>query len=100
MEATPNGPTEENAKEKRMAGLLRTLDRPERLEMLAVLEESDPTLAGRLKEMLYQFEDILRMTNPSIQKLLSEIDMQTLAAALRGAQPEIQERITTNLSKR
>jgi len=100
MESPTATALEENGREKRMAGLLRNLERAERIEMLTVLEETDAELAGRLKEMLYQFEDILRMVNTSIQKLLSEIDMQTLAIALRGAQPEIHERIMANLSKR
>ncbi len=91
---------EQGEREKRMAGLLRNLERAERLETLTALEESDAALAGRIKALLYLFEDILRMENSSIQKLLSEIDMKALAAALFGAQPELQERIMTNLSRR
>ena len=100
QEAAPQGAGEENAREKRIAGLLRNLDRNERVEMLGVLEGSDKALAARLKEMLYQFEDILRMVNTSIQKLLTEVDMRTLAVALRGAEPEMYAKITSNLSKR
>jgi flagellar motor switch protein FliG len=87
-------------REKRMAGLLRSLERTERMETLQALEESDAALAGRIKAMLYLFDDILRMENASIQKLLSEIDMKSLASALFGAAPEIRERIIANLSRR
>jgi flagellar motor switch protein FliG len=99
-ETAPQGASEENAREKRMADLLRNLDRNERMEMLGVLENSDKNLAARLKEMLYQFEDILRMVNTSIQKLLTEVDMRTLAVALKGAAPDLHSKITSNLSKR
>mgnify|MGYP002784809244 CR=1 FL=1 len=99
-EQAPPKPNEQDEREKRMAGLLRGLERAERLEMLAALEQNDAGLAERLKGMLYQFEDILRMENISIQKMLSEIDMKTLAVALRGAPPEISDRITANLSRR
>ena len=91
---------EQGDREKRMAGLLRSLERTERIETLTALEESDAELAARIKAMLYLFEDILRLENTSIQKLLSEIDMKNLSAALFGATPEIQERILTNLSRR
>jgi flagellar motor switch protein FliG len=96
---TPPG-NEQGEREKRMAGLLRGLERTERLEMLAALEGSNPDLAGRIKALLYLFEDILRLEKSSIQKLLSEIDMKSLASALYGAPPEIEERILTNLSRR
>ena len=46
---------------------------------------------GRVKALLYQFEDILRMENTSVQKLLAEMDMKSLALALRGAPPEIED---------
>lgn len=87
-------------REKRMAGLLRNLERSERMETLQAFEESDAALAARIKAMLYLFDDILRMENASIQKLLSEIDMRSLAAALYGAEPAIRDRIVANLSRR
>ncbi len=100
-EASPTGaPTEEGARETRIAALLRGLDRTERAELVAALEEADAELTGRVKALLYQFEDILRMENTSVQKLLSEVDVKSLAQALRGAPAEIEEKILANLSKR
>lgn len=87
-------------REKRMAGLLRGLERAERMETLAALEEVDPPLVARLKAMLYQFEDLLSVENTSIQKILAEVDMKTLAMALRESPAEIIDKITMNLSRR
>jgi flagellar motor switch protein FliG len=92
--------TELGGREKRMAALLRGLERTERMEVLAALEETDAELTGRIKAMLYQFEDVLRMENISVQKLLSEVDVKSLALALRGAPQEIEDKILSNLSKR
>src|SRR5207237_2674559 len=69
-------------------------------DVLTALEENNAELAGRLKAMLYQFEDILRMENTSVQKMLSEVDVKSLALALRGAPPEIEGKLLSNLSKR
>jgi flagellar motor switch protein FliG len=91
---------EPGGREKRMAALLRELERAERMEMLTALEETDAQLTGRIKALLYQFEDILRMENLSVQKLLSEIDVKTLSLALRGAPTDIESKILSNLSKR
>lgn len=93
-------PTEPGAKERRVAALLRGLERADRTEALAVLEQSDAELTARVKAMLYQFEDILRMENASVQKLLSEVDVKSLAQALRGADAQIETKVLSNLSKR
>ncbi len=94
------GAAEPGAREKRIATLLRGLERTERIEMIGVLEQTDAELAGRIKSMLYQFEDILRMQNVSVQKLLTQVDTKSLAQALSGAPPELSEKLLSNLSKR
>lgn len=85
---------------QRMAALLKGLERNERLEMLAMFQKTDPTLTERIKNLLYQFEIIARMENAAVQKLLAEVNLQSLAVALKGAPGEVEERITANLSKR
>jgi flagellar motor switch protein FliG len=84
----------------RMAGLMRALERTERLEALAALEEQEPEAAAKVRELLYQFEDLLRIQDRSIQKLLSEIDSKSLAQALKGAPEAIAAKVTGNLSNR
>ena len=94
------GSEDPDARDKRLASLLRGLDRADRIEMIAVLEESDAALVARIKERLYQFDDILRLENASVQKLLTEIDMKSLATSLSGALDVIRDKLFNNLSKR
>lgn len=94
------GAADPAVREKRMAAMLRGLERAERIDMIALLEQNDAELAGRIKAMLYQFEDILRMQNISVQKLLADIDTKSLALALSDAAPELRDRLFSNLSKR
>jgi flagellar motor switch protein FliG len=89
-----------DAKFKKMADMLRLLDKPERLELLTTIEQNNAETATRLKQFLYQFEDLLLIEDRSMQKLLAEIDMKTLATALKGATDEIKQRVTNNLSQR
>jgi flagellar motor switch protein FliG len=86
--------------ERRMAFMLRNLDRVERTETLAAIESVDAGLAERIKSMLYVFEDILKIEKTSVQKLLAEVDTKSLALSLTGAPKEIQDKIFGNLSKR
>lgn len=86
--------------DEKTAGLLRAMDRKTRSEMLAVLEKSQPEVAERVKGMLFVFEDLLRLVDKSIQRLLAEVEASELAAALKNSDEAILERITSNLSKR
>lgn len=85
---------------KKMADLIRLLDRAERTELLAALAERDGDMAQKVKDLLYQFEDLLQIENASVQKLLGELDTKTIATGLQGATPAIQHKILSNLSKR
>jgi flagellar motor switch protein FliG len=101
-QALSNGPpaSDGEARLRKMVDLFRQVDRAERAELLAALEAKDPASAQALKDQLFQFEDLLRVENISIQKLLGELDTKTLALALKGAPTEIEARILSNLSKR
>jgi flagellar motor switch protein FliG len=85
---------------KRMAEMLRRLDKPDRMEVLAALEQSDAPTAAQVKEFLYGFDDLLLVEDRSMQKLLAEIDSKTLASALKGASDAIKDKVRNNLSKR
>jgi flagellar motor switch protein FliG len=89
-----------NDRVKKMAELIRLLERAERTELLAALAERDSDMAQKVKDLLYQFEDLLQIESSSVQKLLGELDTKTLATALQGATPAIQHKILSNLSKR
>jgi len=90
----------EDAKFKRMADMLRLLEKPDRLELLAVLDQQDPLTAAGVKEYLYQFEDLLAIEDRSVQKILAEADSKTLATALKDAEKTIVDKVLSNLSKR
>lgn len=89
-----------DARFEKLASMLRCLEKTERMEVLAALEESEPETAARVKGLLYQFEDLLRIHDRSMQKLLSEIDSKTLSMALKGANEAISTKVMNNLSRR
>jgi len=92
--------TSADAKYKKMASMLRSLDEAELMEVLNTLEEHEPETARRVKELLWRFEDLLRIHDRSLQKLLAEIDSKTLSVALKGANEAIIEKLMANMSKR
>jgi flagellar motor switch protein FliG len=92
--------TSADAKYKKMASMLRSLDEAELVEVLNALEEHEPETARHVKELLWRFEDLLRIHDRSLQKLLAEIDSKTLSVALKGANDAIIEKLMANMSKR
>lgn len=85
---------------ERTAALLRQLDRSDRKEVLAALEQSDPALAARVKELLYRVEDLVRLQDRSVQRVLSEVDSRTLALAIKGTSEAVRDKVRKNLSRR
>jgi flagellar motor switch protein FliG len=94
------GAANAEAKYERIASMLRFLEKTERMEVLAALEENEPETAAHVKDLLYTFEDLLQLHDRSLQKLLAEIDSKTLSVALKGANEAITEKLLANLSKR
>lgn len=97
-EDVPRPPSEE-ARYRKMADMLRLLPKPDRLAVLTALEHDSAVAAG-VKQFLYQFEDLLRIEDRSIQKLLAEVDSKSLATSLKDAPDEIKDKVMNNLSKR
>jgi flagellar motor switch protein FliG len=67
---------------------------------LESLQEQDPDAAAQLSDLLYRFDDILDLDDRAVQQILGQIDVNTLAAALSGAEEAISEKILKNLSRR
>ena len=86
--------------DRRIAGLLRGLSRNQRTEMLNALETHDAGAAERVRKHLYVFEDLIRIENLSLQKLLRNIELPVLARALSDADDELQECVSSNLASR
>jgi flagellar motor switch protein FliG len=89
-----------DARAKKVADILRLLEKTDRSEILGVMDQSDPDNAARVREFLYQFEDILRIADRSMQKLLADVDSKNLALALKDAPSPISDKVLANLSKR
>ncbi len=91
---------EEDAEVRKLAGLLRGLEREDRKEVLESLSRDDPATAEKVKNLLYVFEDLLRFEDRSVQALLAEVEIKTLALALNGADAALAAKVMNNLSQR
>ena len=70
--------------------------------IVKALEGEDPELADEIntRMFLFEFEDIVLLSDRDIQKLLREVDSAELCRALKGMNSEVRETIFRNMSKR
>ena len=60
----------------------------------------DSDLAQKIVDKMFVFDDVLKLDNKSIQLVLKEVASETLIVALKGAAPELKEKILANMSSR
>jgi len=85
---------------KNLSAMLRALNRMERKEIMDALQLADPDTAARVGALLFQFDDLLRVDDRGLQAVLVELDMKTLATALKGAPDSLTAKISANISSR
>src|ERR1700722_17064813 len=83
-----------------VADILNAMERDKSGEELGKIEKADTEMHQQIKDLLFVFENLLDIDDRGIQALLREGGSDTLAIALRGAEPEVQEKILKNMSKR
>lgn len=83
-----------------LAEILHLVDREEKGQLLAALENTNPDAFAEIDSRLYDFTDLLKIEDRSLQKILAEIDLKIMATALYGATPTIGECVMGNISER
>ena len=83
-----------------MADIFNNLDRQAETRFLNGLEERNRDASERIKSLMFTFNDLQRLSGPSIQTLLRSIEKDKLPVALKGASDKIKELFIGNLSER
>jgi flagellar motor switch protein FliG len=83
-----------------VADILNAMERDKSGDELGKIEKADSEMHQQIKDLLFVFDNLLDVDDRGIQALLREVGSDTLAIALRGAEPEVQEKILKNMSKR
>ncbi|MFZ5650289.1 MAG: flagellar motor switch protein FliG [Bacillota bacterium] len=85
---------------KTLVNILNRVDRSTEKTILEELETNDPELADEIRKLMFVFEDIIKLHDVAIQRVLREVDQKDLARAMRGTNEEVANRIYKNMSKR
>ncbi len=69
-------------------------------DCLSAIQEKSEALASAIRDKLFTFEDIVKLSDVAMRRIMSEIDMGVLAIALRNANAELKDKFFRNMSKR
>ena len=68
--------------------------------VLDYIRETDNELAQKIMDNMFTFDDLQKIDDKGIQSLLKEVQSESLIIALKGATPEMREKIFRNMSTR
>lgn len=80
--------------------MLNNVDRGVQKTILEALNSLNPSLAEEIRANMFTFDDLVKLDDRSIQRVLRDINKQDLALALKGAPEKVRELIFRNLSER
>lgn len=85
---------------KSTAEILNLLGSSIETSVLDHIREDDADLAQKIMDNMFTFDDMIRIDDRGIQTVLKEVQTDQLVLALKGATPELREKIFRNMSSR
>ena len=68
--------------------------------VLDYIREADNELAQKIMDNMFTFDDLEKIDDKGIQMLLKEVQSESLIIALKGATPEMRDKVFRNMSTR
>ncbi|WP_199107531.1 MULTISPECIES: flagellar motor switch protein FliG [unclassified Rhodanobacter] len=85
---------------KAAADILNAMEGARETELMTAIRSQDEVLGEKIEDLMFVFDDLVGLDDRGMQTLLREVSSATLVTALKGAEPEIREKIFANMSKR
>jgi flagellar motor switch protein FliG len=83
-----------------MAEIFNNFDRQTETRFMTALEEANRESAERIKNLMFTFDDLIKLDAASAQTLMRNIDKDKLAVSLKGASEAVRQFFLSNMSTR
>lgn len=83
-----------------VAAILALIPGASEKALLEGVAQRDQALATQIRDLMFVFEDITGLDDKSVQRLLREVEVKTLALALKGASEGLTAKIMGGMSSR
>jgi flagellar motor switch protein FliG len=85
---------------KTAAEIINLLGSAGETAVLDYIREADNELAQKIMDNMFTFDDLDKLDDKGFQALLKEVQSESLVVALKGASPELREKVFKNMSTR
>ncbi len=85
---------------KTAAEIINMLGASAETAVLDYVRDADNELAQKIMDNMFSFDDLEKIDDKGLQSLLKEVQSESLVIALKGATPELREKIFKNMSTR
>ncbi len=83
-----------------MADILNRMNRASEQAIMTSMEDSDPELAAQIRNFMFNFDDVLKLDDKSLQELMKEVSAEDLSRALKLVDEGMRDKIFNNMSRR
>jgi flagellar M-ring protein FliF len=85
---------------EKVAAILNNASRSMERTILDGLRDRNPDLATGVKALMFVFDDLISVGDRDLQRIMTEVEQKDLILSLKGASPDLGEKILSNLSER
>ena len=82
------------------AGILNFVNSDAEEMMMTAIEETDEDLCEKIREKMIIFDNLMSLNDKDMQRMLREIETESLVLALKGAEENLRNRFFSNMSRR
>ncbi len=82
------------------ARILNRMSESNKRRIVDAIQAKNPTIAAKIQEKIFTFDDVAQLNRKSIQILINEIEHEDLVVSLKLASDELKEVLLSNMSER
>jgi flagellar motor switch protein FliG len=85
---------------KSAADIMNYLDTNIEGQLMDAIREQDEEMSQQIQDLMFVFDNLADVDDRAIQSILREVQQDALLKAIKGAEAELRNKITKNMSKR
>ena len=85
---------------KSAADIMNYLDTSIEGQLMDAIREQDEEMSQQIQDLMFVFDNLIDVDERGIQAILREVNQDSLLKAIKGADEELENKITGNMSKR
>lgn len=82
------------------ANIMNFIDSTKQSSVIEVIRKTDEQLSERIQDMMFVFDNLIDVDDRGMQELLRAVPSDRLLLALKGADPNLRDKIFNNMSQR